>query len=192
MLGCGWLNANGQWYSLQSTPQVCKPLDSTHLLITQGNAICFVQMGHNWTCYSIHWSFTCWRPSWTHKWQQSWQSNCTVLSNCVMTHCLPGCACIVSGVWRLQYDLCKWGTIVLLHPHHALFQVQALLTYSTHVGRCTHNLSSSGLTSTHLCTLLWALGAEKLNFIRSYIQADRQTLSMIRGSCYCNKTCFQV
>ena len=55
-----------------------------------------------------------------------------------MTHCLPGCACIVSGVWRLQYDLCKWGTIVLLHPHQALFQVQALLTYSTHFGRCTH------------------------------------------------------
>ena len=24
-------------------------------------------------------------------------SNCTMLSNCVMTLCLPGCACIVSG-----------------------------------------------------------------------------------------------
>ena len=68
-----------------------------------------------------------------------------------MTHCLPGCACIVSGVWRLQYDLCKWGTSVLLYPHHALFQVWAFLTYSTHFGRYTHSLSSSGLTSTHLC-----------------------------------------
>ena len=45
MLESGWLDDNGQWYSLQS---LSKGLYSTHSLITQETAIWFVQMGHSW------------------------------------------------------------------------------------------------------------------------------------------------
>ena len=55
------------------------------------------------------------------------------------------------------------------------FEHEQSLTHSTHFRRYTHSLSSEGLTGTHLCTLLWLLGALKLKFTRSHKQTDRQT-----------------